>query len=500
MEEEEDSIEREIPVYLSKQLSDHLYIYQYPLRQSNLKYDTAVIKSCAIKPQHKEVKLEMSLNINSMNFDMNKAEEIAINTDGAAGFNREKDEEAIFENEIMDKQSFISTKAVDDCSKYAVGIVHGNEIHITPLKGIIQLRPHFPYLDRSDKRARDTEKAQATEVEEVVEEQAQQVTVKFARSENERIRKLKEKSFNYLAQKSAEEPWCHTHWQHTHTVAVELERMKLLSEGQDNVGMALNVSGKQYLKILVPPDKEEAIVFPSLPANVLSLTGLKTLPILEQCRLLLKNVKIITFQQLMLLLAGVDGLNTETVLRTLPQVATIIRGVWVVRSDVLYPKDSRSAISGVPATIMCRARDYVLYLFTQKQYVDRRKVASVIKLPAEEVKEILIDIARFRKNRGWELLHPIDRTFIEKYPDVMQRQELFWEAKQKLFNDLISDSKQVRQRKKSKSVSDEVKQQQNGVKRDRPLGSDSESGVVAKKLKTNHNKTDITNKDEAMEV
>lgn len=62
----------------------------------------------------------------------------------------------------------------------------------------------------------------------------------------------------------------------------------------------------------------------------------------------------------MLLLAGVDGLNTETVLRTLPQVATIIRGVWVVRSDVLYPKDSRSAISGVPATIMCRARDYVV--------------------------------------------------------------------------------------------------------------------------------------------
>lgn len=127
----------QIPVYLSKQLSDHLYIYQYPLRQSNLKYDTAVIKSCAIKPQHKEVKLEMGLNVNSMNFDMNKAEEIAINTDGSAGFNREKDEEAIFENEIMDKQSFISTKAVEDCSKYAVGIVHGNEIHITPLKGKI---------------------------------------------------------------------------------------------------------------------------------------------------------------------------------------------------------------------------------------------------------------------------------------------------------------------------------------------------------------------------
>lgn len=125
----------QIPVYLSKQLSDQLYIYQYPLRPPHLKYHTSVIRSCAIKPQHQEVKLEVALNIHSSNFDMGKAEEIAINTDGAAGY-REKENDVLFENDIMDKQYFTSSKAIECSSKYAVGVVHGNEIHVTPLKGI----------------------------------------------------------------------------------------------------------------------------------------------------------------------------------------------------------------------------------------------------------------------------------------------------------------------------------------------------------------------------
>lgn len=72
--------------------------------------------------------------------------------------------------------------------------------------------------------------------------------------------------------------------------------------------------------------------------------------------------KIITFQQLMILLSGGESINMETVLRTLPQVASLCRGNWVVRSDVLYPKDTFSSISGVPANIMCRARDYVVII------------------------------------------------------------------------------------------------------------------------------------------
>lgn len=65
--------------------------------------------------------------------------------------------------------------------------------------------------------------------------------------------------------------------------------MKLLSEGQEDVGSALNVSCKQYLRMLVPADQEEAAVVPQQPAHVVSLNALKQLPLAEQCRLLMKD-------------------------------------------------------------------------------------------------------------------------------------------------------------------------------------------------------------------
>lgn len=78
----------------------------------------------------------MGLNVHSINFSVSKAEEIAINSDGATGY-REKENDVLFENEMMDRQAFASSKAVENCSKYAVGFIHGNEIHVTPLKGLL---------------------------------------------------------------------------------------------------------------------------------------------------------------------------------------------------------------------------------------------------------------------------------------------------------------------------------------------------------------------------
>lgn len=134
--------------------------------------------------------------------------------------------------------------------------------------------------------------------------------------------------------------------------------------------------------MLVPEDQEQTPLEPSLPSHVLSLHALRALPILEQCRLLLKDgsfhvylkryiilninfyilAQIIQFQQLLMLLAGGEGLTSDILLRTLPKVAVLVRGNWVVKSEVLYPANTFSATSGVPAELMCRARDYVVSL------------------------------------------------------------------------------------------------------------------------------------------
>lgn len=62
----------------------------------------------------------------------------------------------------------------------------------------------------------------------------------------------------------------------------------------------------------------------------------------------------------MMSLAGGEGVTADNLLRTLPKVAVLVQGNWIVKSEILYPTGTFSAISGVPADLMCRARDYVV--------------------------------------------------------------------------------------------------------------------------------------------
>ena len=56
-------------------------------------------------------------------------------------------------------------------------------------------------------------------------------------------------------------------------------------------------------------------------------------------------------------------------------------------------------------------------------------IAPVIKLHAEVVKEILEQMSRFKPKTGWEFKLPYDSEFVHKYPDVVQRQNMLWDAK-----------------------------------------------------------------------
>ncbi|XP_021938251.1 DNA-directed RNA polymerase III subunit RPC5-like isoform X2 [Zootermopsis nevadensis] len=106
-------------------------------------------------------------------------------------------------------------------------------------------------------------------------------------------------------------------------------------------------------------------------------------------------------------LATLLEMNTDTasLLRVVQQVAVWVQGNWIVLSDV-YAKDIASSINGVPAELMCQDRDYVLYLFPQNQL----RVSSVIRLPSEEIKEILEQV-----NKRWELLLQVDKAFISRF-------------------------------------------------------------------------------------
>lgn len=112
--------------------------------------------------------------------------------------------------------------------------------------------------------------------------------------------------------------------------------------------------------------------------------------------------------------------------------------------------------------------------------MDRRKVSSLIKIPAEELKEILTGISKLRHNKGWELTLNPDMDFILKHNDVVQRQTVFWEQISKQLSEFLSDTKdKTKQRRKSKSVSEEVKtKSENGVRGKKDsISSDTDSGT-----------------------
>ncbi|MEQ2171194.1 hypothetical protein GOODEAATRI_008159 [Goodea atripinnis] len=67
-----------------------------------------------------------------------------------------------------------------------------------------------------------------------------------------------------------------------------------------------------------------------------------------------------------------------------------------------------------------------MWRFTQERSVMRKEIASIIKLPPEDVKEFLEHVATPRVNRGWEFLLPTDVDFIKKHPDVAHRQNMLW--------------------------------------------------------------------------
>lgn len=67
--------------------------------------------------------------------------------------------------------------------------------------------------------------------------------------------------------------------------------------------------------------------------------------------------KVVKFDQLVDILKPIDS---AVVLRLLQPIAVLVQGCWVVKSEILYPKDTFSAVTRVPAEILSRVRDFVV--------------------------------------------------------------------------------------------------------------------------------------------
>ncbi|XP_046643521.1 DNA-directed RNA polymerase III subunit RPC5-like [Daphnia pulicaria] len=435
LEEENDEVVREIPVFLSKNLLQKLYVFQYPLRSVAVEMERPHVAASRIKPKLQEVELELELPTHTPNYDRSKAEQIVINTDGQNKYDK-PDHQNFFRGSFMDKITYTSTKALLDPGRFAVGIVVDNELHLNPLHGILHVKPNFPYLDKSEKNLKDTDEPIESGDEEEV---AEQITVKFARTETDRSKALREKSFGFLQKKNAEEPWYNTKFYSLNSEESMLEKNRLICGKSDTV-QNLTMAKDKYISDLIGPSLEIDEFQKQLTLGNASMFQILKLPqLVDRIKNLMANVKLISFSKLCSTLEiKQESVKMES-LKSLQQVAELVQGNWVVKSEILYPSGEKDktvklcGISGIHPDIISKARDYVMYMFTLNRCVNREAVTIATKIPTDEMKVILEQIS-FKTKDGWEFKLPFDQAFVDKYPEVVRRSELMNKAKQKQLN------------------------------------------------------------------
>ncbi|GAB1607650.1 DNA-directed RNA polymerase III subunit RPC5-like [Argonauta hians] len=453
MAEDDDPVVHEVDVYLSKSLAENLYLLQYLVRPSHLTYEDVDPLSVKVKPTQKEIEIHLPVNTKSSNYAFSKGEQMALMVDGRY----KPSDQNFFDSNVMDKTVLASGPSTVSPHRYAVGIYKDNEFHLTPLYAMAQVRPSFTYMDRADAKLKQnlkqTEGGESSQEEE--EEEAKPVRLKFARHETVEAKARRMASYDYYQSRREEEQWVEVTYHSLHDDKSQSER-NLLFASKDNEISEFNIPPWDYLEKLMPPVTEEEEEKPALPSNILSLSQLRTMPLQEQVKALLTNAKVIRFRQLLALLP--QGTDSTAVIRCLQQVAVLVQGCWVVKSEILYPKDATSPHSGVSAEHLCRGRDYLMWKFLHTRYVTRKEISSVIKLPAEDVKDILEQMSRVRVSHGWEFLFDYDKEFCSRYPEIIQRQKVLWEAKfQSLCKQLKINSKDIEKKHKEQTTPEKAK-------------------------------------------
>ncbi|KAJ1674899.1 hypothetical protein EV182_002335 [Spiromyces aspiralis] len=202
----DDEVVKEIPVYLAQSAADYLHVFQYPLWESRsaLKYNVPPLDA-RIKPSYNLVEIDLPIDTQDEMYNQNRGMELAVGlTEG----------ETTMANpgRLLDIQTFIS-KVVPNQAQFMAGVYENGkyyELHLTPVKDSLQLRPSLKYLDKIDEKIKAAtlpDEDEAEEEEEVAKPKAKAIQVQIRTAEAEEELRRKQNTLAYQQKKLKEEPW-----------------------------------------------------------------------------------------------------------------------------------------------------------------------------------------------------------------------------------------------------------------------------------------------------
>ena len=227
-----------------------------------------------------------------------------------------------------------------------------DELHLTPLHAIVQLKSSLSHLDRADSGA----KKAAAAVESGGDvggdttgsegEEAKPVVVKFARRENKVKSQQKgigrKKTFQETREeRETSEAWVAVKYNGAESEEAAEER-RLLFADRDDQREVFSQATRSYVNAVCPMAvTHEATPTVAMPTGVLSLADLKSLPLSQQVVKLLRNAHMIQFSRLCSML-GVAGGGVTSVCEAVRGCAVLVQGCWVVSSQQIFPGEENS--------------------------------------------------------------------------------------------------------------------------------------------------------------
>ncbi|KAI9495647.1 DNA-directed RNA polymerase III subunit Rpc5 [Zychaea mexicana] len=224
-EDNDDEVLAEIPVYLSNNLSKYLYVYQYPLRNAPFTSRTGPV-AARIKPRAHMVELDLPIDTRSPHYSSERGEDFAMGMNDKkikTAYDKrmeEHEEEQLYgrsgsmkkEEELLDRMTFSSTE-VPAQTKYVVGALRDGELHLTPVRGTIQMRPAFKYIDKIDekfkaanKRIQESEKDEE-ETKKKAAEAGKAQTLQVSMKNAERDGPARRNAYSLAVRNAEEEAW-----------------------------------------------------------------------------------------------------------------------------------------------------------------------------------------------------------------------------------------------------------------------------------------------------
>lgn len=387
-------------VYICNNLAPKLHVFQFPPGFQPLSTDKHNLLGVKVKMESKRFMMDVKIDTRSRNFDRGKSEQIA--------FHANNGDEPYFLGKYMNKMILKSFESKPSNLQYAVGLIKHdtNELHLTPVNSVIQFRPSFDYFDKKEKKPPTNTSGPSTSKvvdhspppvpEEKKEEEIKRILMRFERPDEERIKKARESSYTYMRQKIANEPWVDVIVNHKDSGIANLERQQLAYHKPNDEYSYIN--GVNNPDVLMAGDDEfvdnpngnqlspvEEYLKPfhlsDTSTCIASLNRVKFITLNTKVHSIMMNAKVASFNDIKELLSDVT--DDEALIRSLTQYALVVRGNWVVKSEILHSKESNSKISpltGIPIELLCRARDIILGKFTQEQSLVREDLLKETKV------------------------------------------------------------------------------------------------------------------------